>query len=130
MMVPARGKFESMRELIPFAGAKFKGGGSMSNSTESKLRVAKLLADEVGAVRRRIRAVGGGRSMSGERGGVLKQEQGIRVVVKCVRYGGSLSFDSEYVVAAIVMNGGAKVKCAVTVVGPARSRVRAEMSDT
>lgn len=68
--------------------------------------------------------------MSGERGGVLKQEQGIRVVVKCVRYGGSLSFDSEYVVAAIVMNGGAQVKCAVTVVGPARSRVRAEMSDT
>jgi hypothetical protein len=61
-----------MGELIAFAGAKFKGGGSMSDSTESKLRALKLLADEVGAVRRRIRAVGGGRSMSGERGGVLK----------------------------------------------------------
>jgi hypothetical protein len=119
-----------MRELIPFAGAKFKGGGSMRNSTEAKLRVAKLLADEVGAVRRRIRAVGGGRSMSGERGGVLKQEQGIRVVVKRVRDGGGLGFDGECVVAAIVMNGGAKVKCSVTVVGPAWSRVRAEMGDT
>jgi hypothetical protein len=38
-------------------------------------------------------------------------------VVKSVRDGGGLSFDSEDVVAAIVMNGGAKVKCAVTVVG-------------
>jgi hypothetical protein len=56
-----------MGELIAFAGAKFK-------STESKLRVAKLLAGKVGAVRRRIRAVGGGRSMSGERGGVLKKK--------------------------------------------------------
>ena len=73
-MVPARGKFEGMGELIAFAGAKFKRGGSMSDSTESKLRVAKLLADKVGAVRRRIRAVGGGRSMSGERGGVLKKK--------------------------------------------------------
>ena len=87
LMVPARGKFESMRELIPFAGAKFKGGGSMGNSTEAKLRVVKLLADKVGAVRRRIRTVGGGRRASGERGGVLKEEQGIRVVVKGVRDG-------------------------------------------
>jgi hypothetical protein len=64
-VVPARGKFEGMRELIAFAGAKFKGGGSVCDSTESKLRVVKLLADEVGAVRRRVRAVGGGRSVSG-----------------------------------------------------------------
>jgi hypothetical protein len=51
-------------------------------------------------------------------------------VVKRVRDGGGLGFDSERVVAATVVNGGAKVKCAVAVVGPARSRVRAEMSDT
>ena len=73
-MVPARGKFEGMGELIAFAGAKFKRGGSMSHSAESKLRVVKLLADKVGAVRRRVRAVGGCRSVSGERGGVFKQE--------------------------------------------------------
>ena len=72
LVVPARGEFEGMGELIAFAGAKFKRGGSMSHSTESKLRVVKFLADEVGAVRRRIRAVGGGRSVGGERGGVLK----------------------------------------------------------
>ena len=69
LVVPARGKFGSTRELIAFAGAKFKRGGSMSDSTESKPRVAKLLADKVGAVRRRIRAVGGGRSMSGKGAG-------------------------------------------------------------
>jgi hypothetical protein len=67
-VAPARGKFWSVRELIAFAGAKFKGGGSTRGSAKSKLRVAKVLAGEVGAVRRRIRAVGGGRGMSGERG--------------------------------------------------------------
>ena len=46
----------------------------MGGGAESKLRVVKLLADEVGAVRRRVRAVGGCRSVSGERGGVFKQE--------------------------------------------------------
>ena len=46
----------------------------MGGGAESKLRVVKLLADEVGAVRRRVGAVGGGRSVSGERGGVFKQE--------------------------------------------------------
>jgi hypothetical protein len=51
-------------------------------------------------------------------------------VVKSVRDGGSGGFDSVDVVAAIVVNGGAKVKCAVTVVGPARSGAWAEMSDT
>jgi hypothetical protein len=71
-VVPARGKFGGVGELIPFAGAKFKGGGSVGHSTQSELRVVKLLADEVGAVRRGIRAVGGGRSLSGERGGVFK----------------------------------------------------------
>ena len=74
LVVPARGKFEGMGELVAFAGAKFKRGGSMSHSTETKLRVVKLLADKVGAVRRRIRTVGGGRSMSGERGRVLKEK--------------------------------------------------------
>jgi hypothetical protein len=68
--------------------------------------------------------------MGGEGGGVLKEKQGIRIVVKCVRDGGSLGFYSECVVAAIMVNGGAKVKCSVTVVGPARSGVGAEMSDT
>ena len=89
-MVPARGEFKGMGELIAFAGAKFKGGGNMGDSAESELRVVKLLADEVGAVRRRLRAVWGGRGMSGERCGVLKEKQGIRIVVKCVRDGGSL----------------------------------------
>jgi hypothetical protein len=51
-------------------------------------------------------------------------------VVKRVRDGGSLGFDNERVVAAMVMNGGAKVKCAITVVMPAWSGVGAEMSDT
>jgi hypothetical protein len=46
-----------MGKFIAFAGAKFKGGGSVSDSAESKLRVVKLLTDEVGAVRRRVRAV-------------------------------------------------------------------------
>ena len=32
LVVPARGKFEGMRELIAFAGAKFNGGGSMCHS--------------------------------------------------------------------------------------------------
>jgi len=73
-VVPARGEFKGMGELIAFAGAKFKGGGNMGDSTESELRVVKLLADEVGAVRRRVGAVGGGRSVSGERGGVLEKE--------------------------------------------------------
>ena len=52
------------------------------------------------------------------------------MVVKRVRDGGSGGFDSVDVVAAMVVNSGAKVKCAVTVVGPARSGVGAEMSDT
>jgi hypothetical protein len=34
------------------------------------------------------------------------------------------------VVASMMVNGGAKVECTVAVVGPAWSRVRAEMSDT
>ena len=67
--------------------------------------------------------------MSGERCGVLEEKQGIRIVVKCVRDGGSLGFYSECVVAAIMVNGGAKVKCAVTVVGPARAGVWTEMGD-
>ena len=40
-------------------------------------------------------------------------------MVKRVRDGGSGGFYSVDVVAAIVVNSGAKVKCAVTVVGPA-----------
>ena len=126
-MVPARGKFEGMRELVAFAGAKFKRGGSMSDSAESKLRVVKLLADKVGAVRRGIRTVGGGRSMSGERGRVLKEKQGIRIVVKGVRDGWCGSFDSIYMVTAIMVDGRAKIECAVTVVGPARAGVWTEM---
>jgi hypothetical protein len=129
LMVPARGNFESMRELIPFAGAKFKGEGSMSNSTEAKLRVAKLLADKVGAVRRRIRAVGGGRSTRGERGGVLKKKQGTRVVVKGVRDGWRGSFYSADVVTAMMVDCRAKVKCAVAVVGPARASLVAGDQD-
>jgi hypothetical protein len=68
LVVPARGKFASVGELVAFAGAKFEGGGSVGDSADAKLRVVKLLADEVGAVRRRVRAVGGGRCMCGERG--------------------------------------------------------------
>ena len=130
MVVPAGGKFGCMGELVPFARAKFKGGGSVGYSAQSKLRVVKLLVDEISAVRRRIRTVRGGRGVSGEGGGVFKQEQWVRVVVECVRDGGSGGFDSVHVVAATVVNGRAKVKCAVTMVGPARSRVGAEMSDT
>jgi hypothetical protein len=74
LVVPARGKLEGIGELVAFAGAKFEGGGSVGDGAESKLRVVKLLADKVGAVRRRVRAVGGCRSVSGERGGVFKQE--------------------------------------------------------
>ena len=129
LVVPARGKFEGMGELIAFAGAKFKRGGSVGDSTESKLRVVKLLADKVGAVRRRIRSVGGGGSLSGERGRVLKEKQGIRIVVKGVRDGWCGSFDSVDVVTAMMVDGRAKVKCAVAVVGPARAGVWTEMGD-
>ena len=128
-MVPARGKLEGIGELVAFAWAKFEGGGSVGDGAESKLRVVKLLADKVGAVRRRIRTVGGGRSMSGERGRVLKEKQGVRIVVKGVRDGWCGSLDSVDMVTAIMVDGRAKIECAVTVVGPARAGVWTEMGD-
>ena len=67
--------------------------------------------------------------MSGERGGVLKKKQGIRIVVKGVRDGWCGSFDSIDMVTAIMADGRAKIECAVTVVGPARAGVWTEMGD-
>jgi hypothetical protein len=76
-VAPARGK---AKQPIAFAGAKFNRGrgSSVGNSTEAKLRAAKLLAGEVGAVRGRAKAVRGYRSASGEKSTVLKKEQGTR----------------------------------------------------
>jgi hypothetical protein len=51
-------------------------------------------------------------------------------VVKCARDGRSGSFDSIYMVTATMVDGRAKVKCAVTMVGPARAGVWTKMGDT
>ena len=57
--------------------------------------------------------------MSREGSRIFEEEERVGVVIKGVGDGGSGSFDGVDVVAAVVVNSTAEIKCSVTVMAPA-----------
>ena len=47
MVMPAGRKLEGIGEFIPFARAKFKGGGKVGDGAEAEFGIVEFLANEV-----------------------------------------------------------------------------------
>ena len=65
MVVPARGEVRGMRVSIALVRLELDGRGSVGDGAKAEVRVVKDVANEVGAVRRRLRSVRGQRGVNG-----------------------------------------------------------------